>query len=168
MPGTELQSRTLILTCDPAAVDFLFDTAIPHGSKSKATQFCQCLFRPDSKRMPSKIRYARPVACQGAPRRSCPTLRFCPRRTRRPPVPYKTLRVPELHSYGEAFLLNMERIPLHEPPANSRSPDRNAESRINAMPSFQPESLLLIPLGLGVVFMLWVLWNLWLDERRRP
>ncbi len=36
------------------------------------------------------------------------------------------------------------------------------------MPSFQPESLLLIPLGLGVVFMLWVLWNLWLDERRRP
>lgn len=84
IPGTELQSRTLILTCDPAAGYFLFDTAFPQGSKSKATQFCLCLFRPDSKRMPSKIRYARPVACQGAPRLPRPTLRFCPRRSRRP------------------------------------------------------------------------------------
>lgn len=36
------------------------------------------------------------------------------------------------------------------------------------MLKFQPESLLLIPWGLGVVFMLWVLWNLWLDEHRKP
>jgi len=35
------------------------------------------------------------------------------------------------------------------------------------MLKFQPESLLLIPLGLGVLFMLWVLWNLWLDEHRK-
>jgi len=87
MPGTELQSRSLILTCDPAAVDFLFDTAFSQGSKSKATQFCLCLFRPDSKRMPSKIRYARPVACQGAPRLARPTLRFCARRSWRLPHP---------------------------------------------------------------------------------
>jgi hypothetical protein len=168
MTGTEFQSRTLILTCDPAAGYFLFDTAFPQGSKSKATQFCLRLFRPDSKRMPSKIRYARPVACQGAPRRPGPALRFCPRRTRRPPAPYKALRVPELHPYGQPFLLSMERFSRQEPTAHSRPPDRKAELRINAMLKFQPESLLLIPFGLGVFFMLWVLWNLWLDEHRKP
>ena len=83
------------------------------------------------------------------------------------PAPYKALRVPELHPYGQAFLLYMERFSRQGPPANSRPPDRNAESRVNTMPSFQPESLLLLPVGLGVFFMLWVLWNFWLDEHRK-
>ena len=77
------------------------------------------------------------------------------------PTPYKTLRVPKLRPYGQTFLLSMERFPLQEPPV------RNAELRINAMLNVQPESLLLLPLGLGVVFMLWFLWNLWLDEHRK-
>jgi threonine/homoserine/homoserine lactone efflux protein len=29
-------------------------------------------------------------------------------------------------------------------------------------------TLLLIPVSLAVAFLLWVLWNMWRDERRRP
>ena len=32
---------------------------------------------------------------------------------------------------------------------------------------FQAESLLLIPVGLGISFMLWVLWNWHKEEKRR-
>jgi hypothetical protein len=31
---------------------------------------------------------------------------------------------------------------------------------------FREESLLLIPIGLAISFMLWVLWNWWKEERR--
>jgi hypothetical protein len=34
--------------------------------------------------------------------------------------------------------------------------------------NFRPEFLLLLPMGLSVAFLLWALWHLWLDERRKP
>jgi len=46
----------------------------------EATRFCKCLLRPDSKRMPRKIRYARPDACQGAPSAARPVCTAQPRR----------------------------------------------------------------------------------------
>jgi hypothetical protein len=35
------------------------------------------------------------------------------------------------------------------------------------MQNFQPEMLIVAGMGLGVAFMLWVLWNFWRDERRK-
>jgi hypothetical protein len=36
-----------------------------------------------------------------------------------------------------------------------------------AMLDFQSGYFLVVPMGLGVVFLLWVLWNFWKDERRK-
>jgi hypothetical protein len=35
------------------------------------------------------------------------------------------------------------------------------------MQNFEPEMFIIVPMGLGVAFMLWVLWNFWKDERRK-
>ena len=54
------------LAFGPATVYFLFDTALlgpPRQAKPCFEGFC---YRTNPKRMPSKIRYAQPLACQGA------------------------------------------------------------------------------------------------------
>jgi hypothetical protein len=66
MPETVFPSLDRIHPRSPAAVCFLFNTAFSWLSGSGKTPFSQCPLRPDSKKVPRKIRYALPVACQGA------------------------------------------------------------------------------------------------------
>jgi hypothetical protein len=49
----------------------------------------------------------------------------------------------------------------------TRLAQRNAGIGINPMIEINAGTLLLIPVSLAVAFLLWVLWNLWRDEKRR-
>jgi hypothetical protein len=122
--------------------------------------------RPDSKRMPRKIRYARPVACQGAPTPKMSRTPVHPRHfpAPRPPltkllrVVYFILTDPDFCWSSDVFRSGCM--------SGTRPSRRNAGTGVNSMLEISTDALLLIPACLAVTFMLWVLWNLLKEERR--
>ena len=172
MPNAE-PNRARIPDCDPTAVCFLFDTTFPgtpvQMSKIGNRAVNQRSFHPESKRLPSKIRYARPLVCQGGfPLRD----RVLPRRAGHPqahsgiPRPLSilySLSTPALPVRASSKLVTLSAL---SKPANAGLAERKAGTGTASMHSFDFRSLLLIPLVLAIAFMVWVFWNFGKDYNR--
>ena len=82
------------------------------------------------------------------------------------PLPCKALTSRLLHPYLPWSLLKLYRLPPWARRTMARPAQRNAGTGTKRMREIGAGILLLIPAGLAVAFMLFVLWKFWTDDKR--